>query len=323
MRKVNIIVLFIILIIILTGCGNNTLDIKETYNLISKSEIEKTIDKLTIAPRNMGSGQEKIIAQYLNDKLSDLGCETTIQTFDYKIKKTNGKELEENYFNLSFEGKKDGISQNVIAVKKSKSVNPKTIVISAHYDSKDNTLGANDNASGVAALIECARVLQKVELPFNIQFVLFTGEEKGLIGSRYYLANMDENLKKNIICNLNIDTIGGKSDSGYQIMTFGLEKTDGPINEDNISLYYKKNIISDYFTKNPKIKLISGMPSDHYSFYMANIPSATLVQSLGKDFKIPNIHTNQDSKENLDINRISEVVNFTIGWIDDLTNNTK
>ena len=66
------------------------------------------------------------------------------------------------------------------------------ILVSAHYDTVDGSPGADDNASGVAALLECARVLSKVKLSRGVEFVAFDLEEKqpeggALVGSTAFV----------------------------------------------------------------------------------------------------------------------------------------
>ena len=89
------------------------------------------------------------------------------------------------------------------------------ILISAHYDSRMQDInqtnarapGADDNASGVAGVLELARVLSKVDLKSNIQFVLFSGEEQGQWGSRNYAKHLhDNNIKIDLL--INLDMIG-------------------------------------------------------------------------------------------------------------------
>jgi hypothetical protein len=82
-------------------------------------------------------------------------------------------------------------SQNVIAELKG-ATNPEDIVIiCAHYDSISNqpsvlAPGADDNASGTAAVMEAARILAKYPFDFTIRFIAFSAEEQGLYGSRHY-----------------------------------------------------------------------------------------------------------------------------------------
>jgi Zn-dependent M28 family amino/carboxypeptidase len=82
------------------------------------------------------------------------------------------------------------------------------VILSAHIDSA-GTPGAQDNASGVAVLLELARHLSRLDLPFRLRFVFFGAEEIGLVGSRAYLEQHQEDLQR---CQLlfNMDSVGGK-----------------------------------------------------------------------------------------------------------------
>lgn len=87
---------------------------------------------------------------------------------------------------------------NVVAVKPGTGPTPLVVVLCAHYDSRMQTLsdatsrapGADDNASGVAAVLEIARLLAGVPLADTIHFVAFSGEEQGLLGSTEYAAQL-------------------------------------------------------------------------------------------------------------------------------------
>jgi len=105
-----------------------------------------------------------------------------------------------------------------------------TIVIGAHYDHLGERCdddgepivynGANDNASGTAALLEVARILssRKEKLPRRIVFVAFSGEEQGLLGSLHYVAHPAVPMKKTIAM-INLDMVGRLEDD--QIMAMG------------------------------------------------------------------------------------------------------
>ena len=107
--------------------------------------------------------------------------------------------------------------KNIICDQGSTSVDDKNhhILISAHYDSRMGDInqsnarapGADDNASGVAAVLELARVLAKVDLKNNIQFVLFSGEEQGQWGSVAYVKHQQTNSTKLDLV-LNLDMVG-------------------------------------------------------------------------------------------------------------------
>ena len=92
----------------------------------------------------------------------------------------------------------------------------KIIIICGHYDTvlgdnPEDTVsrapGANDNASGVAAILEIARILFSVDLKYSIRFVLFSGEEQGLRGSEHY-ADAIKRRKEDLTLLINLDMIG-------------------------------------------------------------------------------------------------------------------
>ncbi len=98
-------------------------------------------------------------------------------------------------------------SANLVATTRNRNAD-REIVLSAHIDSA-GTPGAQDNASGVAVLLELARTLPKLDLPFRLRFVFFGAEEIGLLGSKAYLDRHREDLQR---CELmfNMDSVGGK-----------------------------------------------------------------------------------------------------------------
>lgn len=111
---------------------------------------------------------------------------------------------------------------NVFAVLKGTDPeNAKRIVlVTGHYDSrnsdndniKDDAPGANDDASGTAVSLECARVLSKMKFPATIIFLTVAGEEQGLYGSRHF-AKMAKDWGWNLQAVLNNDIVGGDKSS--------------------------------------------------------------------------------------------------------------
>lgn len=98
-------------------------------------------------------------------------------------------------------------SANLVAATQNREAD-REIILSAHIDSA-GTPGAEDNASGVAVLLELARTLPKLHLPFRLRFVFFGAEEVGLLGSQAYVDLHREDLRR---CELmfNMDCVGGK-----------------------------------------------------------------------------------------------------------------
>ena len=79
-------------------------------------------------------------------------------------------------------------SVNVIGIKPGTTAPAEVVVVGAHLDSVPLSPGANDNASGVATVLEVARLMAEVPTARSIHFVAFGAEELGLVGSGYYVA---------------------------------------------------------------------------------------------------------------------------------------
>jgi Zn-dependent M28 family amino/carboxypeptidase len=100
----------------------------------------------------------------------------------------------------------------------------RVLIISGHLDSrvtdvmdaKSDAPGANDDGSGVAAMMELAKIMSKRSFPYTIHFVAVTGEEQGLYGSRH-LAELAKEEKWNIVAMLNNDMIGNSLSSGTNL----------------------------------------------------------------------------------------------------------
>lgn len=95
------------------------------------------------------------------------------------------------------------------------------VLVTGHYDSRNTNVldthgyapGANDDASGVAVSLECARILSKLHFPSSIVFVAVTGEEQGLVGSAH-LAKLAREKGWDLQAVLNNDIVGGNTTPG-------------------------------------------------------------------------------------------------------------
>lgn len=170
----------------------------------------------------------------------------------------------------------------------------KTVVICAHHDhignnEYDNSKikgisgihnGADDNASGVATLLELSRKLKGWKYrKNNYLFLAFSGEELGLLGSKFFIQNPEIDLK-NINFVINIDMLG-RIDSSKQMLT---------INGIGTSPEWVKSL-AKVKTDTTQLKITtteSGMgPSDHASFYLENIPVLHFFSGQHRDYHTP------------------------------------
>ena len=149
--------------------------------------------------------------------------------FDRYAKASGGRMTSEiDFFTIKADGKRivaDSQLGNVMAtLKGTDSADDRILIISGHLDSRatdvmDSTSdapGANDDGSGVAAMMEIARIMSSRNFPFTVLFVAVTGEEQGLYGARH-LAEFAKEKNWNIIAMINNDMIGNSLSSGTNL----------------------------------------------------------------------------------------------------------
>jgi Zn-dependent M28 family amino/carboxypeptidase len=110
---------------------------------------------------------------------------------------------------------------NIIAEPANNNPDAPLFIVGAHYDSVFGSPGADDNATGVAALLEIARVVKHHRL--RLQFVAFNLEEEGMLGSAHYAGILAAN-KVNLAGMISLEMLGFKSDTpGSQQLPAGYE----------------------------------------------------------------------------------------------------
>ena len=261
-----------------------------------EQNIEQIIDEITSEPRPINSDAIQNVKEYISEYFGNLGYDKIeYQKFEYN---------DENNENAIV----DGIGENIIVTKNSSIDTTKNLIISAHYDSAEDSVGANDNGSGVAAVLELARILKDTEIPYNIKFILFSGEEKYMLGSRWYVGKLTEDERKQIIGVINIDTIAEKSNLSYMAMIEGNKRPDNAEYDDEglkKLAELNKNSMSELFTPSDRFFLTMATNSDHYPFALVNIPAVSIVQDWQDGL---NVNDSSDVKENMDIQRIVEMI---------------
>lgn len=150
--------------------------------LVDQVSLERIEAHLTAleGPRNTGP-LKKATAAYLEEQLRSFGYEVELVPSRY--------------------------SDNVTAQIDGSRTPHKVFIVGAHYDSVRDSPGADDNASGVAGLLEIARVLSGVDVGASIRFIAFADEEEGLVGSRAY-ADLSRAALEDIIGMFSLEMIG-------------------------------------------------------------------------------------------------------------------
>lgn len=231
------------------------------------------------------------------------------------------------FFNDSYRDKfliNNTEAYNIVGVISGKKSKDEYIIVSAHYDhigtAKPKTPGAdsiyngaNDNASGVTGVLQIARFLAKHHFDKKILVVLFSGEEKGLLGSKHLASKLQENGTK-VKYVVNLEMIGKTlSNAPGQVYMTGFKLSD-------FAPKINKALGSEFITyleAETAYKLF--YRSDNYPFYEHyQIPSHTLSTF---DFKnSPYYHHLKDEVAELDIENMNAVIRTTTQVIITLLN---
>jgi len=211
------------------------------------------------------------------------------------------------------------------------------IVIGAHYDSVQGSPGANDNASGVAAMLALARAFAKASPARTLRFVAFTNEEPPLfqtkyMGSRVY-ARRSRERGENIVLMLSLETIGYYSDEpGSQHLLFPLNLIY-PSTGNFIA--FVSNVENGFLVRQlvGSFRQVAQFPSeggalwglipgvgwsDHWSFWEEGFPAVMVTDTAL--FRYPAYHSNADRPEFVQNERIARVVSGLLAVIAEMAN---
>jgi subtilisin-like proprotein convertase family protein len=274
-------------------------------NLVSSQHLAKYIRELSgdtmttigglpsmIYSRHNASPSNQRAAQYIYEKFLSLGLQTRYQ------------------YNNSH-------NVNIIARKTGLTYPHRKFVIGAHYDDmlsfgpiSDTIPGADDNASGVATVLEAARLLANLSLTYSVEFVAFDEEEIGLLGSTGY-ADTCLLPGDTLMAVLNLDMVGwdGNNDGCVRIKTANFTELIADV---LIGTYQIYNIDLT------GIKEFNQGGSDHLSFWYRGMMAITSIEP-GNDFH-PYYHTIGDVFSTINMNYLTKNAKANIAALISLSN---
>jgi len=272
----------------------------------------------TATPKN----RERTI-EYLVNAISEAGLEATRDEFVLKWFLSENDSLDAarpNEERVAIELRRSDPFTNVHVLKKGKT--RKRIVVGAHYDAFADSPGADDNASGVAVLIELAHLLRgTAELNCDVELVFYDLEEAGLYGSRYHAKKL-KNQKVDVVCMLCLDLVGYYSEAD--------NSQDYPISGMNLLYGTKGDFLAmigrpqdtklmtaahKAFQESTALRILS-LPapkgvdlflsrSDHGPFWQEGYPALFFTDTA--DFRNKNYHKKTDTWDTLDYDRLAQV----------------
>jgi hypothetical protein len=281
--------------------------------------LEKTVHDLSsFHTRHTESELIDDVAFWLTKKLQSIcGTEVHVQNFTYTPEKTNGDD--DNDVNNNHRPKPFFYNLKNIACEKPGSTN-NTIIISAHYDSRMEDInnstarapGADDNASGVSALLEVARILSNISLNHSIIFVLFSGEEQGKWGSTHYADYIDK-MDVDLDLLINLDMVGFSLE---ETNDFLIEYDNGNVVQDNDKYSravanFIKGVAEKYTNLNATLGVLGN--SDYLPFEALGYT----VVGFHDDgvTKNPDHHKSTDTPDILDYEYLTSVTELTLAAI--------
>jgi len=197
-----------------------------------------------------------------------------------------------------------------------------TIILGAHldhlgYGEDENSRhtgpiaihnGADDNASGTAALMELGRILKTKKLPYNILLLHFSGEELGLYGSKYFTDNPLIDLKEANYM-INMDMVGRLNDSSKALTIGGIGTSPG---------WPALLKLNEQKTFAIKVDSSGTGPSDHTSFYRKDLPVLFFFTGLHTDY-----HKPSDDAADINYKGEASIVNYVASIVESTPANDK
>ncbi|MCA4894059.1 MAG: M28 family peptidase [Cytophagales bacterium] len=275
----------------------------------------KILSSDSLEGRGTGTAGEKLAIAYIQSQWNKIGL----------LPKGDGKLFTQKFtFKGGIHGTgEEGTAYNLVGFIDNQAAN--TIVIGAHFDhlglgnqgssldaNPQNKIhnGADDNASGVAGVIELARYFQmnKIKESTNFLFICFSGEELGLYGSKYFTENPTIDLTK-VNYMINMDMIGRLDPQSKNLAVSGTGTSAA-----------WEPLLKKLSSEKLLIKTDSAGvgPSDHTSFYLKNIPVLHFFTGSHSDY-----HKPSDDAEKINYEGEKEILELIIRLVENLDKQPK
>lgn len=195
-------------------------DIHDIYSLEYSKKIIYDLSDTGFNGRGAGTKWGKKSAAYVKREFQKAGYDVCVQKIsDAELDATIGNPKNKVYPKMM---------RNVIAVMPGRDLH-RYVVVGAHYDHLGNTEagihpGADDNASGIATILTLAKMVRAsgITPEYTLVFCAWDGEEKGLLGSKYYVQRWFDNREEgdSICCYINFDMVGRSDNTDIPSATF-------------------------------------------------------------------------------------------------------
>lgn len=291
--KFNISILFSIFLCACSPLASEMVVAESPPVFDGEKALEKVAYQVALGPRFHGSEGHRIIQQWIAEELLEYGWNVEIQEEDYE-----GKTV-----------------RNIIAYRQNLyTTEQEWVILGAHYDTRmvsdqdpeptrqlEPGLGANDGGSGVAVLLEIARILPVLP-DTDVWLVFFDAEDNGrlpgwewIVGSTIFVESLENRPDKVVI----VDMVGDADQNIY------IEKSSDP---ELVAEIWQTaaDLGIDTFIAEPKHHILD----DHTPFLMNEIPAIDII-----DFSYPYWHTTQDTLDKISAQSLKNVGDVLVDWL--------
>ncbi|MGC4044432.1 MAG: M28 family metallopeptidase [Armatimonas sp.] len=263
---------------------------------VSRANLERDVRELSTKwpTRHTMSRHHEAIADYLKGRMETLGLQTSLHTY-------------------TAQGK---TRLNVIGETGPK--NPRsTVLFCGHFDSRQERIdqpeapapGADDNATGVATLLETARLLKDVPLKDRVIFAFFSGEEQGLWGSAAYTRVVQKPPLRFVF---NLDQIGYPAQKGDKAVFVDVdERGKSENNAASKKLVARCEELAKTIVKVPtRVDPVEG--SDYVPFEQAGVTVLGLYEG---EYRYPFYHKSTDTADKVDYGYLTDMTRLTLAFL--------
>lgn len=265
------------------------IDTEDVMDDVSQEMMRGYVQSLQdIGPRMTETPECQEAADYIAGEFSSYGLSVREHSWEYQ-----------DYEGVNVEATLPGINRS----------SDRVYVICAHYDTVPGSPGADDDGSGVAAVLAAAKTFSSYQFQHTVRFVTFSGEEEGLLGSHEYAREANES-QENIMGVLNADMIGyAETETGRH--TIEIQEVPPSKWMTNLSI----NITERYASLDLTVDRSYSRPvSDHHMFIRYGFNATFFFEY---EFN-PYYHSPEDTMDKMDLDYATRVTQLMVGTLTEL-----
>ncbi|MBX2990545.1 MAG: M20/M25/M40 family metallo-hydrolase [Bacteroidetes bacterium] len=207
--------------------------------------------------------------------------------------------------------------QNIVVTKTGTRFPNTYVLLIGHYDSISETPtslapGVNDNGSGIALILEVARLLASKNLDYSVRFICFSAEEQGLVGSRAYVQNVVVPENHNIKIVINVDEIGGYRGNANTMVKVERDEDNSPSSNNEASARYTDTLAAITRTYST---LTTTITNAYGSDYMSFEDAGYVITGYYEGIETPHYHRSTDNFANVDPQYLYQITRGAIAGV--------